>query len=166
MSWRKILNLVCPIVYAVCLAVAYAQVRQWTSLAIVLLTFLAWLLARKRPSIELSSTVLLISVGLAAAGLFAGASPFLMMLSATFALASWDLVLLDHTLTDNANSSAKTIALFENRHYQNLALALGLSLLIAVAGQLIRLQIPLGGMILLVILALFGLDRVWRALVD
>ena len=166
MSWRKILSLVCPIAYAVCLAVAYAQAGQWTSLAIVLLTFPAWLLARKQPSIELSSTVLLISVGLAAAGLFAGASPFLMMLSATFALASWDLVLLDHTLTDNANSSAKTIALFENRHYQNLALALGLSLLIAVAGQLIRLQIPLGGMILLVILALFGLDRVWRALAD
>jgi hypothetical protein len=166
MSWRKILSLVCPIASAVCLAVAYAQVGRWIALAIVLLTFLAWLLARKRPSIGLSSTALVISVGLAAAGLFAGASPFLMMLSATFALASWDLVLLDHTLTDDSNSSAKTIALFENRHYQSLALALGLGLLVAVTGQLIHLQIPLGGMILLVILALFGLDRVWRALVD
>jgi hypothetical protein len=88
-----------------------------------------------------------------------------MILSATFALASWDQVLLDHTLTDRS-SSAKTIALLENRHNQGLALALGLGLLIDVAGRMIHLQIPLGVMIILVILVLFSLDRIWRALID
>jgi len=142
------------------------MVEQWIALAAVLLTLLLWLLARKRSSAGQLSVALVVSVGLAAAGLFAGVSPLLVSLSATLALASWDLVLLDHTLTSSSNSSAKTITLFENGHYQSLALALGLGLLIAVTGRTIHFQIPLGGMILLVILALFSLDRVWRTFID
>ena len=165
MPLRKTLSLVCSLVCAACLAAGYAMVGQWIALVAILLVFLAWLLARKWPSTWLPSTALVISVGLAATGLFAGAPPLLMILSATFALASWDQVLLDHTLTDRS-SSAKTIVLFENRHDQSLAVALGLSLLIAVTGRMIRFQIPLGVMIILVILVLFSLDRIWRALVD
>ena len=165
MPWRTI-GLMCPIAYTAFLAVAYAQVGQWIMLAIVLINFLAWLLTWRRPSIELSSTALMISVGSAAAGLLAGTVPFLMMLGVTFALAGWDLAFWDHTRIGVINSSAKTAALFENRHFQSLALALGLGLLAAVAGQLIHFQIPLGGMIVLVILALFCLDRVLRVFID
>jgi hypothetical protein len=149
---------------AACLAVGYALAGQWAALAAVLIALLAWLLARQGLSTWLSPAALVISVGLAAAGLFAGDSPTLMILSATLALASWDLVLLDHTLA--GGSSAKTVTLLEKKHYQSLALALGLGLLAAVTGQMIRFQIPFGGMVLLVILALFSLDRLWRTLVD
>jgi hypothetical protein len=162
---RKTLSLVCLLACVACLVAGYALVGQWITLAAILLTFPVWLLARRWPSTWLPSTALVISIGLAAAGLMAGASPLLMILSATFALASWDQVLLDHTLTDRS-SSAKTIVLFENRHYRSLAVALGLGLLIAVTGRMIRFQIPLGVMIILVIVVLFSLDRIWRTLVD
>jgi hypothetical protein len=165
MPW-KTLGLLFPIAYAAFLAVAYAQIGQWIMLAIVLLNFLAWLLAYKWPFIELSTTALVISVGSAAAGLLAGTVPFLMMLGVTFALAGWDLAFWDHTRKGILNSSAKTVALFENKHYQNLALALGLGLLAAVTGPLIHFQVPLGVMIILVILALFNLDRVLRVFID
>lgn len=165
MLW-KILRLVCPIAYALCLTIAYAQVGQWLVLGIVLLTFFIWLFTHWRPSSELSTTALVISVGLAAAGLLAGTLPFLMMLGATFALASWDLALWEHTQSGIFNSPAKTVVLFGRRHFQSLALALGLGLLAALAGPIIHFQLPLGGMILLVIAALFSLDRVWHALLD
>jgi hypothetical protein len=165
MPLRKTLSLVCPLACAACLVVGYALVGQWIAPTAILLTFLLWLFSCRWPSTWLPSTALVISVGLAAAGLMAGASPLLMILGATFALASWDQVLLDHTLTDRS-SSAKTIVLFENRHNQGLALALGLGLLIDVTGRMIRFQLPLGVMIILVILVLFSLDRIWRTLVD
>jgi hypothetical protein len=107
---------------------------------------------------------LVISVVWGAVGLLVDASPVLMILGTTLALASWDLMLLDHTLTSCANASAETIGLFEHRHYQSLALALGLGLLIVIAGRMIHFEIPLGGMIILAILAMFSLDRIWRTL--
>ncbi len=165
MVWRT-LGLMCPIAYAAFLAVAYAQVGQWIMLAVVLLNFLAWLLTWRWPSIELSSTALVISVGSAAAGLFAGTMPFLMALGVIFALAAWDLVLWEQTRKGIVGSSAGTIALFENRHYQYLVMALGVGLLAAAAGQLLSFQIPLGGIILLMILAFVGLDRVLHALIN
>ncbi len=166
MSSRKTLSLVCPMACAAGLAVGYAIVAQWIALAVILLTSLAWLLAaHKWPAAEWVSMALVVFVGLAAAGLFAGVSPSLMIFSATLALASWDLALFDQVVTDLSSTSPETITLFENRHYQSLILALGLGLLIAVAGRMIHFEIPLGGMIFLVILALLGLDRVWRALI-
>lgn len=165
MPWRT-LGLMCPIAYAAFLAIGYAQVGQWIMLAVYILNFLAWLFTFRWPSIELTSTALVISVGSAALGLLSGTVPFLMILGVTFALAGWDLALWDHSRVGIIASSAKTAALFENRHFQSLALALGLGLLAAVTGQLIHFQIPLGGMILLVILALFSLDRVLRAFID
>jgi hypothetical protein len=166
MPLRRILSFVCPVTCVACLAVGYASNRQGIALVIALLILPVWLLARKRPSSMPPSVALVISVSIATVGLFAGVSSFLMILSATLALASWDLVLLDQTLTGSSVSSAKAITLFENRRYQSLALALGPGLLIAVTGQMIHLQIPFIGLVLLVILALFSLDRVWRALRD
>ena len=164
MSLPKILSFVCPVSCAACLAIGFALNGQGITLVIALLSLLIWLLARQRPATVSPSVALIVSVGIAAAGLFARASSVLMILSATLALASWDLVLLDHALADNPISSTQTLALFQNRHYQSLALALGSSLLIAALGQLIHFQIPLVMMILLVILTLFSLDRVWRIL--
>ena len=154
MPLQKILSLVSPMACAACLAVGYAMAGQWVALVAVLIAFLAWLAARQRRSTWLSLAALVISISLAAAGLFAGVSPTLMILSATLALASWDLVLLDHTLA--GNSSAQMVTLLEKKHYPSLVLALGLGLLAAVTGRMIRVQIPLGGMILLAILVLFG----------
>jgi hypothetical protein len=155
---------VCPIVCTICLAAGHA-VNGW---GIVMMagasTGLTWGLAKKWPATLLPLAALVISIAWGAAGLLAGAPSLLMILSAAFALASWDLVLFDHILADNPISSAPTLALFQNRHYRGLALALGLGLLIVLAGRTIQMQISFVIIGLFVLLALFSIDRVWSAL--
>jgi len=164
MSVRRSLIFLCPVISAACLATGYAMTGQGVAVVIALLTLPLWLLARQRPATVPPSVALAASVSIGATGLLTGAPSFLMILGATLALASWDLVLWDQTLTDNSISSAQTLALFETKHYQSLALALAPGLLIAIAGPLIHVQLPFMGLVLLVILALFSLDRVWRTL--
>jgi hypothetical protein len=79
-----------------------------------------------------------------------------------FALAVWDLILLDGAL--GTNSSGEQIRRYENRHLQSLALALGAGLLVAFLGGLLHLQIPFVAMMLFVALVIFGFDRVWRTI--
>ena len=164
MLLRRTISLACPIVCTICLAAGHA-VNGW---GIVVMagasTGLAWWLANKWPATLLPLAALVISIAWAAAGLLAGASSLLMILSATFALASWDLVLFDHLLADKPISSPPTITLFHNRHYRSLAFALGLGLLIVLAGRTIHVQISFVIIGLLVLLALFSIDRIWRAL--
>jgi hypothetical protein len=114
--------------------------------------------------VRLPSVALLVSIGLAAVGLFIGAPPFLMLLGATLDLEIWDLVNFDHVLA--GSSSAKTVTLLEKQHYISLGLALGLSLLVIIACKTIRPKIPFGGLILLVILAFFSMGRLWHMISD
>lgn len=165
LSSRKIFNRVCLIGCTTCLAVGYAIVAQWVALAVIVISGVVWLVAvHKRLAAEWFSVMLVIFVGLAAVGLLTGIPPILMIFSATLALASWDLALFDRMVTGLSSTSAETLTLFEHSHYQSLALALGLGLLMALGGRLLRFEIPLSGMILLVLLGLLGLDRVWRGL--
>ena len=164
-SSRKILSYACLLGCTVCLAVGQVMTAQWLALIITLVCGAGWWVAvYKRLAAGWFSVMLVVLVGLAAVGLLAGNPPVLMIFSAALALASWDLALFDRTVTDLASTSAETLTLFENSHYQNLALALGLGLSLAIGGRLLRFEIPLSGLIVLVFLALFGLDRVWRAL--
>ncbi len=164
MLLRRTISLACPIVCTLCLAAGYA-VNGW---GIVVMagasTGLAWGLAHKWPATLLPLAAFIISIAWAAAGLLASAPSLLMILSAAFALASWDLVLFYQSLADNPISSTPTLALFQNRHYRSLALALGLGLLIVLVGRTIQVQISFVIMGLLVLLALFSIDRIWRAL--
>jgi hypothetical protein len=162
MSLRKIIILVLLVLSTTCLALGFAWVAQWMAIAAVLTSLLAWLAGWRWPTIWSPSAALIVSISLAAAGLLAGASPLLMLLSVTPTIAVWDLVLLDQSLTNS--SPEKTLALLEHKHYESLALALGLGLLAVIAGHTIRFQIPFAGIILLAILAFFGLDRIWRSL--
>ena len=163
MFWRIVLRLVFLIGWFTCLAVGYTIAGQWIALPGVLLALTAWLLAYKWRSGWLAGMALVLSVCLAAAGLFAPLSPVLMILSATLALAGWDRVFLDQRLMDNP--SDRTVDLLEKRHYQSLALVLAVGLPLALAGRMFRIHIGFGWMIFLVILALIGLERLWRMLI-
>ena len=163
MPFRKILRLVFPILCVTSLGIGYATTRTWIAILVLVLTLLAWLSAIKWSVGFLSYLALVISVGLAADGLLSGATPLWMLLGAAFALAGWDVVLCNHTSADNSLTTRLT--LFESKHYQSLALALGLGLLAVVVGRLFRFQIPFGWMVVLVILALFSLERIWRTLI-
>ena len=164
MLLRRTISLACAIMCTICLAAGHA-VNGWGIVVMAAAsTGLAWWLANKWPAAWLPSAALAISMAWGAAGLLASAPSLLMILSATFALASWDLVLFDHILADDPIASTSTIALFQNRHYRDLALALGLGLLIVLVGRTIRVQISFVIIGLLVLLALFSIDRIWRAL--
>jgi hypothetical protein len=163
MPFRKILRFVFPILCVTSLGLGYATTRTWIAIFVLVLTLLAWLSAIKWPVEFLSYLALVFTVGLAAAGLLTGAAPLWMLLGAAFALASWDVILWNHTSADNSLTARLT--LFESKQYQSLALALGLGLLAVVVGRLFRFQIPFGWMVVLVILALFSLERIWRMLI-
>jgi hypothetical protein len=162
MPLRKILAISSVILSTACLALGFARVSQWGVLITVLVPLLVWLPACKWPSSWLAAFALVVTICLAAAGLYAGSQPFWTLLAATLGLSSWDLVLFDRDLT--ATLAIEPIVMLEKKHYESLGLALGLGLAGAAAIRLIRFQIPFGGLVLLVILAFFSLDRIWRTL--
>jgi len=155
MALRRLLKLACPTACAVCLAAGYSLARQWLGLGLVVLVWLAWLFAANEPP----SIKLIASVGLAAAGLSAGASPLWMLPGAALALASWDLAHWEKSLGGGLPAEAERR--LERKHYACLALAVGPALLAAVAGQFIRFQIPFGVLVAVALLALLGLDRIY-----
>jgi hypothetical protein len=163
MSFRKILRFVFPIICVTSLGLGYATTRLWIAIFVLVFSLLAWLSAIKWADGFLSFSALVLSVGLAAAGLLTGAAPLWMLFGAALALASWDVVLWNRISADN--SPTLSLTLIERKHYQSLAVALTLGLLAAVSGRLFHFQIPFGWMVILVILALFSLERIWRTLV-
>jgi hypothetical protein len=162
MIWRKILKLVFPIASLACLNAGFAGAGQWIALLGVLMALLAWLAAYKWGSGFFPTTALVLSIGLGVAGLMMSAPPVWMLLGSTFACAGWDILLFQNILSDDL--PAQGVDPFEKRHYRNLTMALGLGLLFAVAGSMVRIQIPFGWMIVLAAVALFGLERLWRNL--
>jgi hypothetical protein len=126
------------------------------------LALLAWLLTWKWPSRWLPFAALALSVCLSAAGIFAGSPPVLMILSAALVLPGWDLAFFDLALTDSALFDLPSN--FAHSHSKSLTFVIILGLLAALDGRLLRIQLPFGGLILLVLLALLSLDRLWRTL--
>jgi len=162
MSLRKLLTLVFPLAVLACLASGFLLVRQWLALAGLLLVLAAWLLAWRKPSRWSSLAALVLSVGFCAAGILLGASAVLMILGAACSLAAWDLSLWALSLV-GVSPAEPPVAIAHN-HYISLIFVLALSLLVALAGRLLRLQLPFGLMAILVLLVLFSLERLWHHL--
>ena len=162
MSLRRTLILICATAGAACLVLGYVSAGRGMLALVALVTLPAWWLTYKRPGAFPPVAALVISVGLAAGGLLAGATPWLMLVSATLALAGWDLVLLEHSLPGSSSAATSTLTQFMSLHYTSLALPLGLGLLIAVVVRMIPVQVPFWGMVLLAIFALWSFDRAWR----
>ncbi len=155
MATRKLLRLACPIACAVCLAAGFASAGLWLGLPLAALVWAAWHFAVKwSPTL-----MLIISVAVAAAGLVFGASALGILPGATLALACWDLAHWDSFL--GKDLPAEVESRLERKHYAFLALALAPALLVAAAGQFLRLQIPFGVLVAVALLALLGLDRIW-----
>lgn len=160
MSYRKAFFIICLIVSIICLAAGYGIAEKWIGAVIAIIIGLAWLPARKYPASGLPFICLVVSVCLAVAGKLAGSPPLLMICGSGFALAIWDLVFLDNTL--GRDSSAPQTRQYERKHLRSLSLVLGFGLLVALLGRLMNLQIPFVIMILLVALAIYGLEHIWN----
>jgi hypothetical protein len=159
---RKILKLVFPIAWLACLTAGSAGIGLWIVLPGVLLALPVWLAAFKWGSGFFPAAALVLSTGLAAAGLLMSATPVWMILAATFAIAGWDIALFQNNL--GGDPPAQGDDPLEKRHYRNLTMALGIGLSAAVAGSMIRIQIPFGWMLLLAAIALLGLEGLIRNL--
>jgi hypothetical protein len=156
---RKTLFAACLVVSVLCLASGYASTGQWIGALIAMITGPAWLLARKYPASWLPLVCLLGSVCLAGAGMLSGSPPLLMICGSVAVLAAWDLLFLDDAL--GICSFGEQTRQYESQHLQALALALGCGLFLASLGGLYYLKVPFVVLILLVALAVFGLERVW-----
>jgi hypothetical protein len=166
MALRKALLFISPLICSASLATGFAMAGQGTVFTIGLLAYLAWLLSCIRPATLPPGIPLALSVGIAVAGASAWAPALPMIVGATFALASWDLILFNQSLAGKSNSSSETVSKYEHRHLQNLLLILVLGLSATLAGRMISATIPFAGMILLACIALFSLDLVLRILLD
>ena len=163
MTLRKTSFFACLALSMFCLAAGYAASGKWVGGALAVATGLAWLPARKYPASELPVLCLLSSVCLGAVGLLTtGSAPALMLSGTGFALATWDLLLLDDAL--KGSSSGGQTRRYENKHLQSLALALGIGLVAALGGHLLNFEIPFAVMMLCVLLLLLGLERGWSAI--
>jgi hypothetical protein len=159
MPLRKIFFAVCLIVSALCLAAGYGIVGQWIGAVLAIIAGFAWLLARKYPASGLPHICLFASIGLAVTGSQTGASSLLMIYGSGVSLGVWDLLFLN--IASSSNPADGQTRRYENEHLLSLALALGSGLLVASLGHFLKFQIPFVLLLLFVVLAIFGLDRIW-----
>jgi hypothetical protein len=158
MTLPKLLFSVCLIISVLCLAGGYGIAGRWIGVVTAIITSPTWLVARKHPATWLPFFCLIGSVSLAAIGLLKGSPVVLMICSSGFALAAWDLLLLNKVL--RSNSSGEQNHLYEKKHVQSLALALGSGLVLAMLGRLVDLRISFSLMVFFIALVLYGLERV------
>jgi hypothetical protein len=163
MTLTKNLSLVCILASLACMLAGLAAGGQWTAALPALAPALLMLLAHRTPSGWLPAAALVLSTGLAAAGILSGGQPFLLAMGVIAALAGWDLALLENSLGGVPPQHA---ALFAGRHLKSLAFATGLGALAFGVGGALQLSLPFGILILLVVLILICLDRLVHAQVD
>jgi hypothetical protein len=163
MPLTKNLSLLCILASLACMLAGLAAGGRWTAGLPALAPALIMLLARRTPAGWLPAAALVLSTGLAAAGILSGAPPFLLALGVMAALASWDLALLENSLRAGPPQHA---AFFAGRHLKSLALAIGLGTLVVGVGGALQLSLPFGVLVLLVVLILICLDRLVHAQVD
>jgi hypothetical protein len=162
MRIREIFFFICLIISALCLAAGYGIAGQWIGAVVAIMVGLTWLLARKYPATWLPFICLVASVGLAVVGRLTGSSPLLMICGSGVALAAWDLIILNDAL--GSNSPGEQTRQYENRHLQSLVLVLGSALFVSLLGRFVNLHIPSIALMLLIVLSIWGLDRVWATI--
>ena len=161
MTLRNISFIVSLIISTICLAAGYVIADQWIGTAVAIVTGAVWLAARKFPA-TYQNACLLLPVSLALAGLLIGVNPMMMIAGSSFALAAWDLLLLDGAL--KGTSSGEQTNRYEKKHLQSLAIALGCGFVLAMLGRLLTFNIPFIVMLLLAAILIFGFERIGNEL--
>jgi hypothetical protein len=157
MSFRGTLFLLCLAASTACLAAAYGMIGSLWGAGLVILPCAFPLIhlriqARWLPRAWLVSVLAAASVGMAS-----GVTPHLLLPGAVLALAVWDLMNQDRAMAGTG---------CEKKHARSLALALCVGLLLAEGGAMLSLPVPFPVMLLFVILLVFSLSRVFRALTE
>jgi hypothetical protein len=154
----------CLILTTGCLGAGYLLAGHWLILPVLLVIFLFWIYASKRPEFWPASSLLLAYVFLAAIGITADVSPILMMAACTGALLCWDLVLFNQSIV--RGSPAKPNASLEKHHLKWLALAASAGLTLALLSSTISLHFPFVLIVCLVLMTmgclLYGMQYILK----
>jgi hypothetical protein len=160
MALRKILFTISLLVFVLCLGTGYVTTGQWLGVVVTMITGLAWLMVQKYSTSWLPHICLVVSVGLAVAGVLSGSPALWMIIGSGMALVVWDLLFLNDALRDTP--SGYQTRRYEKFHFRSLSISLGTGLLAAFLGRFIHLQITFILMIFIIALAVFGLNRLWE----
>lgn len=162
MNMRKILLVLSCITAAACLIAGVGSQVWLVAAAVIGLLALMWAIKPMRQTGWLASGSLLVYLCAAAGGLIGGSKPVWMMAGAIAALAGWDLIQFERSLT----GAEKNVGLYrcEREHLINLGIALGLGSILAVPMLLVRIQLSFILMLAALGSALAGLLLAWRFL--
>lgn len=158
MILRKAILYICLLAAAASLFIGFLEAGKielaWTGV----IPAAALLFSRKASNAWLAPLALIAFVGLAVAGVLLRATTAWMVICAAAALAAWDLANLERSLGNSLHPR------LEKMHLRSLLFAIGLGVLLALAGRSVNLTLPFIVMLLLVFLGLFSLDRLSRYL--
>jgi len=152
----------CLALQVICLSTAFILVGKWIGLVCALGLGALWIYARNKRIAWVPHLLFLSSLSLAAAAILTGAQPVLPVIGAGFTLMVWDLFLLNSDLQDSPQKEPSRR--YESRHLWLLILAATAGVLIALLGRLVSINPPFVLLVALILLAMFGLDRLWSML--
>ena len=133
------------------LGVGYFLAGYWQIVPVLFgILFLGIIVMKTQPVVSLSSSFLLAYIILAVIGVVADLSVELMIIACTFALVSWDLMLFEHSLV--GDSALQTNTSLEKHHLRSLSIAIAAGLLLAFVSLYVRLALPFGVIVSLVLI--------------
>ena len=143
----------CYITAALLSSLGFLSQRLWTGLVFVIVLGLSGCLPKRFRANWTSVVRLAGFLLIAIAGLFAGASPFLLIAGVIFALAGHETETLIMEIPESSiHSSTKTLM---KRHLSWVGIACLASLLICTTGLMLRIKVSFGLLVLIVISILF-----------
>jgi hypothetical protein len=141
----------CLLISIVCLALGYTLAGYWPILFAIAAMLLLWSARKKEATFWAASSLLAVYVLLAMMGIILKAQLPLMVTGCVSALVWWDLSDFRESLA--GEDSARTAATLEKQRLQLLALTSAISLGLAAMGPWLRMQLPFGVIVLLVMVA-------------
>jgi hypothetical protein len=140
MKSHSILLKICLAFSTVCLCAGYISTGYWQILFVFPILALIWLFVVKYSVFWSASIFLVVYVLLAAIGIFADLSRFLMLIASTTALASWELMQFNQKQVEI--SLLKSNNLLEKNHIKTLALATSTGFVFMLISSSISLELP------------------------
>jgi hypothetical protein len=159
---REYLFFICLALQVIYLSSGCILDGQWIGLVCVLGLGSLWIYARNKYVAWVPHLLFLSSLALAAIVILMGAQPVLVIIGSGFSLITWDLYLLNSDLQDSPIK--EPARRYENRHLQLLMAAAVAAIFVAILGRFVTINLPFILLVVLILLALFGLDRLWSLL--
>ena len=162
--WRyyHFITILCLLFSASLLAAGYLLAGFWQIVLVFPFALLFWVIAKSRPGISVPSVLLGSYIFLASLGVWIGFNRYLMVYGFILALAGWELRLFQTGLTGDPQHS--NIELLEKNHLNSLSIVIILSLFVTTIGLNVRLSLPFGVILFLVLLVGILLERIYFSL--